>query len=67
MSSINPLKGYEINIGHYNPRGDFRLIKTIPLKMNTLGGTHITNKEDLIRLIEDAVFNNEKENDSHHE
>ena len=64
MSSTDPLKGYEVNIGHYNGRGDFRLIKTIPLKLNKLGGAHVTNKEDLIRLIEDAVFNNEKEEDS---
>lgn len=64
MSTTTPLTGYEINIGHYNSRRDFRLIKTIPLKVNSLGGAHVTNKEDLISLIEDAVFNNEKEEDS---
>lgn len=64
MSATDPLTGYEINIGHYNPRRDFRLIKTIPLRMNKFGGAHIINKEDLIRLIEDAIFNNEKEEDS---
>jgi hypothetical protein len=64
MSTLTPLTGYEINIGHYNPRRDFRLIKTIPLKVNSLGGAHITNKEDLISLIEDAIFNNEKEENS---
>lgn len=58
-STTLPIEDYEINVSHSEP-GKFTLVKTIPLKVNSLGGAHITNKEDLIRLIEDAVFNNEK-------
>jgi hypothetical protein len=61
MSATNPIKGYEITVGYYRPDGDYRLLKKICLRLNKTGGAHITNKEDLIRLIEDAVFTNEKE------
>ncbi len=61
MSATNPLKGYEITVGWYSPGGDYRQLKKICLRLNKTGGAHITNKEDLISLIEDAVFTNEKE------
>lgn len=56
-----PIEGYELNLSYVGKPGDFKLVKTIPLRLGRTGGAHITNKEDLIRLIEDAVFNNEKE------
>lgn len=60
-STTSPLKGYEITVGYYKPGGDYRLVKRICLRLNRVGGAHVTNPEDLIKQIEDAVFINEKE------
>ena len=55
MSNENPLVGpiedYRITVWRQNGTA-----LTIPLKLNKVGGAHITNAESLIMQIEDAVF-----------
>lgn len=53
---VGPITGYKITITNQNtPEGD--VILEQDLKLNKVGGAHITNAEDLIMMIEDAVFN----------
>lgn len=60
---VMPIKGYYITVtDHNNDTGE--VLFESELRMNKAGGAHITNAEDLIMIIEDAVFTQEKENDS---
>lgn len=60
---VMPIKGYYVTVtDHNNDTGE--VLFESELRMNKTGGAHITNAEDLIMIIEDAVFTQEKENDS---
>lgn len=59
-STTDPIKGYQITVGQFKSGGDYRQVKQICLRLNKVGGAHVTNPEDLIKQIEDAVFLNEK-------
>jgi hypothetical protein len=51
---IGPIEGYRIAL---TKEGE--VIDDFQLKLSKVGGAHITNAEDLIMLIEDAVFKEE--------
>jgi hypothetical protein len=53
-----PIEGYTISVFKSNTeKGD--VILEQDLKLNKVGGAHVTNADDLIMMIEDAVFNYE--------
>ncbi len=54
-----PIDGYELIIVRRKP-DKYSQVKIINLKLNKVGGAHITNPEDLIKQIEDAVFLHEE-------
>ena len=56
-----PIEGYRIHIVNKRQQMAGANVHTIPLKLNKAGGAHITNPEDLIQMIEDAVFHEEDE------
>jgi len=51
----DPLDGYRIKVTRYDGT-----VANLELKVNQVGGAHITNPEALVVMIEDAVFNHEK-------
>lgn len=53
-----PITGYTVAI--FKKDGNNPIFEE-DLRLNKVGGAHVTNPEDLIIQIEDAVFNNEKE------
>lgn len=55
---IKPIEGYQITVVKKGVEFH-RHIKTLPLTLSRVGGCHVRNAEDLIMMIEDAVFNNE--------
>jgi len=63
MSGETPMaakiEGYVLTVTNQNTdNGDVILEKR--LRLNKVGGAHVENPEDLIMMIEDAVFNAEK-------
>ncbi len=54
-----PIDGYELLVIRREP-DKYKQLKVINLRLNKVGGAHITNPEDLIKQIEDAVFLNEE-------
>lgn len=54
-----PIDGYELLVIRREP-DKYKQMKVIHLRLNKVGGAHITNPEDLIKQIEDAVFLNEE-------
>ena len=48
---VEPITGYTVAVFKGNP------ITELDLKLSKVGGAHITNADDLIMMIEDAVFN----------
>lgn len=59
---VEPIEGYTISVfKHDTNEGD--VIWEQDLRLNKVGGAHITNAESLIMMIEDAVF--QKELDEH--
>jgi len=53
---IEPITGYKITITNQN-EADGEVILEQDLKLSKVGGAHVTNADDLIMMIEDAVFN----------
>ena len=53
---VGPITGYVITITNQNEEGGPVILEQ-DLKLSKVGGAHITNAEDLIMMIEDAVFN----------
>lgn len=58
-STTDALEGYEIIVARRDV-SKFKQVKIIRIRLNRVGGAHVTNPEDLIRQIEDAVFLNEE-------
>ena len=59
---VGPIEGYTIAVFKSNTNeGD--VILEQDLKLNKVGGAHITNVDDLVMMIEDAVFQKEAEGD----
>lgn len=57
---VGPIEGYTISVFKSNTeKGD--VIMEVDLKLSKVGGAHITNAEDLIMMIEDAVYQKENE------
>lgn len=56
---VIPIENYGIQLFHELP-GTYKMVKSIKLRLNKVGGAHVTNPEDLIKQIEDAVFLNEE-------
>lgn len=57
----NPIKGYTIAVFKLvQPDEASNIVLEVDLKLNKVGGAHITNAESLITLIEDAVFKEEQ-------
>lgn len=55
-----PIKGYYITITNQND-DDGEVIMESELNLTKVGGAHVKNPEDLIMMIEDAVFNDQKD------
>lgn len=54
---VGPIEGYSIAVfKKVQPDESANCIFEEDLKLSKVGGAHITNAEDLIMLIEDAVF-----------
>jgi len=62
---IGPIEGYTIAVfKNDTDKGDVLFYTRIleqDLKLSKVGGAHITNVEDLVIMIEDAVFQKENE------
>lgn len=58
---VEPIKGYMITVTQYGPTGDEFIALETPLQLNKVGGAHVKNPDDLIMMIEDAVFTLENE------
>lgn len=56
----SPIEGYQLMVVAPHGLGQFEVAR-FDLKLSRVGGAHVTNKESLIQMIEDAVFINEKE------
>jgi hypothetical protein len=59
---IGPIEGYRIAL---TKEYAGEVIADFQLKLSKVGGAHITNAEDLIMMIEDAVFKEEQINAEH--
>ncbi|MCK4900199.1 MAG: hypothetical protein KAS38_15570 [Anaerolineales bacterium] len=53
------IDGYELIVIRREP-DKYKQVKIIRLRLSKVGGAHVTNPDDLIRQIEDAVFLNEE-------
>jgi len=62
MSNLaSPIKGYTISVfKHQGADRSPYLVTELDLKLNKVGGAHITNPESLIMMIEDAVLEEEE-------
>jgi len=56
---VTPIEGYDLILTRRKP-DKYSQVKIIRLSLNKVGGAHITNPEDLITQIEDAVFLHEE-------
>ena len=52
---VEPITGYTVAVFKEGDKGN--PITELDLKLSKVGGAHITNADDLIMMIEDAVFN----------
>jgi len=57
-SLTDPIKGYTIAV--FKEGSDHNPIFEEDLRLNKVGGAHVTNPDALIMMIEDAVFIEEK-------
>lgn len=58
---VTPIEGYVITITNQN-KDDGEVVLEIPLRINQVGGAHLTNPDDLVMMIEDAVYNDRSNN-----